>query len=588
MSTKKVAAMSRSLGRSTNVELMDKLTVIKRVITNYYYEAIMNSDSAYSDYNSSVTNSPAFQTIWLPPPVHLTSNHRQASQVSALPMLPSPGASPEDRHGQCPEGLGHFFTGLVRIDEIAQKMTAMSPQEIRTFLTHGDPHVDEQVLNTLFDIMQGIENRFFNLRTLIFPFALATPEETNPTPERTISAYESSDDNNDDLPATLAAAPCTSPTTNNTTGNACHPVTDITSGIVQLESTKLPAGAVLVPCKQCRENSEARRQDNETRRQDNNADTSTDRDNQPSAASVNEPAPAHVRRPQPANRKLSPLNRELHIPESLSLVLDATISGIASQRDRLGHQEDIISCYNGLTTSQSGQEIKEFLQAVLLQGTEAQACAALSALQQRTDLDEQPITITQLRDLQHYLASQVFNGKKVNFTLSDMTHLLSLHATPTFISQLPPSLAQLVSYLVETTLVLRTKEGVALKKRVFLNHVQQCDRSKLLVELLGALATTAPNYEIIQKVQTEINAANEGHPDDPAVTAALIDKLKNYLDEHFFDAWLFAFDVAELSTDADKAAPRKATGKVQQRRMTARTGYYFDPPYNKHRKWSRH
>ena len=540
----------------------------------------MNSDSAYSDYNSSVANSPAFQTVWLPPAVHLTSNHRQASQVSALPILPTPGASPEGQRSRCPEGLGHFFTGLVRIDEIAQKMTAMSPQEIRTFLTHGDPHVDEQVLNTLFNIMQGIENRFFNLRTLIFPFALASPEEINPTPERTISAHESSDGNNDDLPTTLAATLCTSVTTSNTTNNACHPVTDITTDIVQLESTKLPTGAVLVPCKKCRENLRSRRPDN-------NADNSTDRDNQPSAVPVNKSAPVHARRARPANRRLSILNRELHIPESLSLVLDATISSIASQRDRLGHQEDIISCYNGLTTSQSGQEIKEFLQAVLLQGTEAQACRALSALQQHTDPDEQPITITQLRDLQHYLASQVFNGKKVNFTLDDMTHLLSLNATSTFISQLSPSLAQFVSYLIETTLVLRAKEGVALKKRIFLNHIQQSDRSDLLVELLGALATTAPNYEIIQKVQTEINTANEGHSDNSEVTAALIDKLKNYLDEHFFDAWLFAFDVSELSIDAEKGVPRKATGKVQ-RRTTARAGYYFDPPYNRWRKWSRH
>ncbi len=537
---------------------------------NNYYEEVMNSTSAHSDCNGPIADSPFFQTTWLPPSVHFTGDHRQTSQVPALPML----QNHEDRH---PESLGRFFTSLVNIDEDARKMTAMSPEALRTFLTHGDSHVDRQVLNNLFDTMQGIENRLFNLRVLIFPFALSSLG-THSAQELAIAQTESTD-TGDELPATPSPTPPFSAPVNEDTLCSIHynPCT------VKLELMGSPAGVNAEPyfhdCPSDGSPLPCTDHGNIPEFQLNMA-TTADGESELITKPINRPAPAN-RVKLPVSNKTSDLNRELHIPESLSRILDNIISQVTSQRARIGRQEDIISCYNQLANSAFGMKIREFLQAALLADTEAEACDALCLLQRRIAPGEKPVTTTELRDLQRYLSSQVFNGKKVSFTLQDMTHLLSLSTRPEFFDELPPSLTQLVSYLIETTLTLRSAEMVALKKRIFLNQILQSDSGRMALELLSAIAT--PDYEAIQWILTEIGDTNPVDKSDINRTA--VNQLKEYLDEHFLASWLFAFDLSEVNTNSRKAVAQACGSKTRRKRVRViQDDYYYDPPYVKHRR----
>ena len=477
-----------------------------------------------SDINLSDCNCPApavggsfFQAGWLTPECQ-TGSHRQTNQVFTLPMLPAPNS----QQSRFPESLGKFYTNLHNISDDAQKIAAMSPGEVRAFLTHGDPHIDNQVVDGLFEIMQSIENQCFHLRRLIIPFALSSPE-TTPDQEKDTLQLEPSDD--DDLPIMLSPAQ-TVFGTEDFPARSPSPMTD---------------------------------------------------NNVTAAVLDKEPAPsADARRTSQINRKQSVINRELQIPESLTQILDTIISCTIHQRDQAGYQEDIISCYSRLSDSARGKDIIELLHAVLLPETEAQACAALFALQQRIVVNEPSITVDQLRDLQCYLASEMFNGKKVNFNLMDVKHYLSLRTKPAFFDDLPPALSKLVSYLIETTLSLRATETVALKKWIFLNQMQESNKSRQAVKLLGAIAASPPNYRIIREIHTELNGTSKPYP-TRATIRPTINRLKKYLKLHFFSPWLFAFNVSELNgTSEEDCAPKSKSGKAREQ---TRQGYYRDPNY---------
>ena len=433
-------------------------------------------------------------------------------------MLPGP----QSRQTRFPESFGRFYTSLHNISDEAQKITAMSPGEVRAFLTHGDPHIDNQVVAGLYEIMQSIENQFFHLRRLVIPFALSSPEST-PDQERDALQVEPSDD--DDLPIMLSPAP-----------------------------------AVMVT-----EDTPARSPNQVT-------------DNMTTAVPEKEPAPsADTGRTSQMNRKQSAINRELEIPESLTQILDNIISSTIHQRDRAGYQEDIMSCYTRLADSARGKDIIELLQAVLLPETEAQACNALFALQQRIVVNEPSITVDQLRDLQCYLASEMFNGKKVNFNLIDVRHYLNLRTKPAFFDDLPPTLAKLVGYLIETTLSLRATETVPLKKWIFLNQMQESSQSRQAVKLLGAIAAAPINYRVIREIYDRLNDTGKPYPTRKAIRPA-INNLKKYLKTHFLSDWLFAFNVSELNRAIEEDCAQKSKGG-KAREQTRQDRYYRDPSY---------
>lgn len=486
---------------------------------------IMISDINHSDCNRSApaVSGPLFQAGWLPPECQ-TDSYRQTNQVFTSPMLPGP----HHQHTRFPESLGKFYTNLHNISDDAQKITAMSPREVRAFLTHGDSHIDNQVVDSLFEIMQSIENQFFHLRRLIIPFALSSPE-TTPDQEKDTLQLEPSDD--DDLPIMLSPAPVL--VTEDSPASSPNPMTDNYPMTDNCMTT-----AVL----------------------------------------DKEPAPsARTRRTSQINRKQNALNRELQIPESLNQILDTIISCTIHQRDQAGYQADIISCYNRLADSARGKDIIELLHAVLLPETEVQACTALFALQLRIAVNEPSITINQLRDLQRYLASEMFNGKKVNFKLMDVRHYLNLRTRPEFFDNLPPALSKLVSYLIETTLSLRATETVAIKKWIFLNQMQGSNRRRQAVKLLGAIAASPPNYKIIHEIHTELNDTCAPYPTN-AVIRPTISRLKKFLKAHFFSSWLFAFNVSELnSANEEDSAPKSKGGKARE--QTRQEGYYRDPSY---------
>ena len=478
-----------------------------------------------SDINHFDCNRPAqaisgslFQAGWLSPE-RQTDSHRQTNPVFTLPMLPGPYS----QQTRLPESLGKFYTNLLNISDDAQKITAMSPGEVRAFLTHGDRHIDNQVLNGLFETMQSIENQFFNLRVMIIPFALPSPETT---PDQEKNTLQPGLCNDDDLPNMLS-----------------------------------PPQAVFVT-----KYSPARSPNPMT----NNKMTA--------AVLDKEPAPsADTKRTSQIIRKHSAINRELQIPESLTQILDTIISCTIHQRHQAGYQEDIISCYTRLADSARGKDIIELLHAVLLPKTEAQACNALFALQQRIVVNEPSITVEQLRDLQCYLASEMFNGKKVNFNLMDVRHYLNLRAKPTLFDDLPPALSKLVSYLIETTLSLRATETVALKKWIFLNQMQESKKSRQALKLLGAIAASPPDYRIIREIQIELNGTSKPYP-TRAVIRPMINRLKKYLKEHFFDSWLFAFNVSELNAASEEDSAQKSKGG-KAREQTRQDRYYRDPSY---------
>lgn len=477
----------------------------------------MISDINHSECNRPTVSVPLFPTYWLPPECQ-TDCHRQTNHVFTLPMLPGP----QSRQTRFPESFGRFYTSLHNISDEAQKITAMSPGEVRAFLTHGDPHIDNQVVAGLYEIMQSIENQFFHLRRLVIPFALSSPEST-PDQERDALQVEPSDD--DDLPIMLSPAP-----------------------------------AVMVT-----EDTPARSPNQMT-------------DNMTTAVPEKEPAPsADTGRSSQMNRKQSAINRELEIPESLTQILDNIISSTIHQRDRAGYQEDIMSCYTRLADSARGKDIIELLQAVLLPETEAQACNALFALQQRIVVNEPSITVDQLRDLQCYLASEMFNGKKVNFNLIDVRHYLNLRTKPAFFDDLPPTLAKLVGYLIETTLSLRATETVPLKKWIFLNQMQESSQSRQAVKLLGAIAAAPINYRVIREIYARLNDTGKPYPIRKAIRPA-INNLKKYLKTHFFSDWLFAFNVSELNRAIEEDCAQKSKGG-KAREQTRQDRYYRDPSY---------
>ena len=478
----------------------------------------MISDINHSDCNrpAPAVSGPLFQTFWLPPECQ-TDSHRQTNQVFTLPMLPG---RPQTRF---PESFGRFYTNLHNISDDAQKISAMSPGEVRAFLTHGDPHIDNQVVQGLFEIMQNIENQFFHLRRLIIPFALSMPESP-PDQEKDTLQSEPSDD--DDLPIMLSPAQAVLDTEDSPAGSPI-PMTDdnMTAAVLDKESSLL----------------------------------------------------ADTRRTSQMNRKQSAINRELQIPESLTQILDNIISSTIHQRDRAGYQEDIISCYTRLADSARGKDIIELLQAVLLPETEARACNALFALQQRIVVNEPSITVDQLRDLQCYLASEMFNGKKVNFNLMDVRHYLNLRTKPAFFDDLPPALAKLVSYLIETTLSLRATETVALKKWIFLNQMQESSQSRQAVKLLGAIAADPIDYRVIREIYAKFKGTSKPYPTREAIRPA-INKLKKYLKTHFFSDWLFAFNVSELNRAIEEDCAQKSKGG-KAREQTRQDRYYRDPSY---------
>ena len=476
----------------------------------------MISDINHSGCNRSAVSGHLFQADPLPPQCQ-ADRHRQTNQVFTLPMLPG------RRQNRFPESFGTFYTNLYNISDDAQKIAAMSPGEVRAFLTHGDSHIDNQVVDDLFEIMQGIENQFFHLRQLIIPFALSSPE-TTPDQEKDTLHMEPSDD--DDLPIMLSSAQPVS-VTDDSPARPPNPITDCNMTATVADKGPLPS--------------------------------------------------ADTRRTFQMNRKQGAINRELQIPESLTQILDSIISCTIHQRDRAGYQEDIISCYTRLADSARGKDIIELLHAVLLPETETEACNALFALQQRIVVNEPSITVDQLRDLQCYLASEMFNGKKVNFNLIDVRHYLNLRTKPALFDDLPPALAKLVSYLIETTLSLRATETVALKKWIFLNQMQECSRSRQAVRLLGAIAAAPIDYRIIREILTELSGTCKPYP-TRAVIKPAINKLKKYLKTHFFSEWLFAFNVSELNRGIEEdCAPKSKGGKARE--QTRQDRYYRDPSY---------
>ena len=495
-------------------------------------QIIMNSSPNYSNCNGAAAGSANVQTSWPGLPGHSPDSLRQTN------YLLTRQSDLDHHHNRFPESLGQFYTKLLNVSEDAQKITAMSPGEVRTFLTHGNSHIDDQVLEDLFETMQGVENQFYNLRRLVIPFALASPE-TSPVNQSVTFEPELSDDD-DELPKMLSPAR-------------------------SLTADDSPTSAVNLTL-------------------DNNI---------PTPSPISETAPAARARQSTcqANKKQGAINRELQIPESLTQILDDIISCGIDQRHRSGYQEDIISCYKRLADSSTGGDIVELLRAVLLPDTEAQACTDLFALQQRIARNESSITIDQLRDLKHYLESQVFNGKKVNFTLLDMSHYLNLNAKPAFFDNFPPALAHLVSYLVETTLTIRATETVALKKWIFLKQLQHSENGRLAVKLLGAIAATPPDYNTIRGVQSEVNIGDEGYPVMPA-NYATINKLQKYFQKHFFAPWLFAFDVSELSVLREETTTERPKRKARHQATTGRDRkkakhrsrgiYYLDPTYISH------
>ena len=498
----------------------------------------MESNTAYSNNTGSASGIGYFQTCLPRIPKHLTDNLCRANQV-LTPSIPKHltdnlcranqvlTQQHLDRHqNRCLKNLSQFFTNLDNVSDDVRKITAMSPAEVRTFLSHGDSWVDGQMLNALFEAMQGLENQLFHLRVLNIPFALAAPE-TSGADQGVTFQLESSDEETFKLP--IALSPSRPPTPDDSPARALD----------------------LKP------------------------------DNTPKASPIREAVPVDraSRQTCQATRKRGAINRELQMPESLNEILDDIISSGTRQRQQSGYQEDLISCYSRLNDCATGKDIVELLHAVLLSGSEAEACTDLFKLQQRIAGNESPITVYQLRDLKIYLSSQVFNGKKVNFTLMDMYHYLKLSTKQEFLDYAPPALAQLVRYLIETTLNLRDTEKVALNKRSFLKELRQSNDGRLAIKLLNAIALTPPDYKVVREVLIEatdtdnINAVRK-------VSNATINLLKKELTDHFFTPWLLDFKSSELNSVTEEAVPRKLRrGARGERLPTSTFRYEFDPTY---------
>ena len=432
-----------------------------------------------------------------------------------------------DRHqNHCLKNLSQFFTDLDNVSDDVRKITAMSPAQVRTFLSHGDSWVDRQMLNALFEAMQGLENQLFHLRVLNIPFALAAPE-TSGADQGVTFQLESSDSETLELPIPLSPP---------------RPLTPDDS----------PASALdLKP--------------------DNNS---------PKASPIREAVPVAraSRHTCQATSKRGAINRELQIPESLNEILDDIITSGTRQREQSGYQEDLISCYNRLNDCATGRDIVELLHAVLMPESDAEACTKIFKLQQRIAGNELPITDYQLRDLKSYLSLQVFNGKKVNFTLMDMRHYLKLSAKMEFLDY-APALARLVSYLIEATLNLRNTEKVALKKRFFLSQLQQSSDGRLAIKLLNAITLTPPDYKVIQDLIKVTDTDNEYAV--RKVSNGTINLLKKVLTDHFFTPWLLDFNGPELiNSVTEEVVPRKLRrGARGERLLTSPYKYEFDPTY---------
>ena len=479
----------------------------------------MDSNTPYSNNAGSASGIGYFQTSWPGIPGHLTDTPCRADQVLTQQHL--------DRHqNRCLENLSQFFTNLDNVSDDVRKITAMSPAEVRTFLSHGDSWVDEQMLNSLFEAMQGLENQLYHLRVLNIPFALAAPESSLADQGVTFQP-ESSDDESYKLPIDLS--PSRPPTPDDSPARALD----------------------LLP--------------------DNNT---------PKASPIREAVPvARARRHTcQATRKRGAINRELQIPESLNQILDDIISSGTRQREQSGYLEDLISCYSRLNDCATGKDIVELLHAVLLSQNEAEACTDLFKLQQRIAGDELPITVYQLRDLESYLRSQVFNGKKVNFNLEDMGHYLKLSAKQKFLDYVP-ALARLVSYLIETTLSLRDTEKVALKRRFFLKQLQQSSNGRLAIKLLNAIVLTPPDCTVIREVLIEVTDT-DNKAAVRKVSVATINLLRKFLTDHFFNPWLLDFRGSDLNNVTEEAVPRKLRRGARGERLPRSTNRYeFDPTY---------
>lgn len=480
----------------------------------------MESNTTSSNSTGPASGIGYFQTCLPGIPKHLTDNLCRANQVLTQQHL--------DRHqDRCLKNLSQFFTNLDNVSDDVRKITAMSPAEVRTFLSHGDSWVDGQMLNALFEAMQGLENQLFHLRVLNIPFALAAPE-TSGADQGVTFEPESSDDETFKLPIELSPS---------------RPLTPDDS----------PARALdLKP--------------------DNNT---------PKASPIREAVPVDraSRRTCQATRKRGAINRELQMPESLNQILDDIISSGTRQRQQSGYQEDLISCYSRLNGCATGKDIVEMLHAVLLSESEAEACTDLFKLQQRIAGNESPITVYQLRDLKIYLSSQVFNGKKVNFTLMDMYHYLKLSTKREFLAYAPPALAQLVRYLIETTLNLRDTEKVALNKRSFLKELRQSNDGRLAIKLLNAIALTPPDYKVVREVLIEATDTDNKNA-VRKVSNATINLLKKELTDHFFTSWLLDFKSSALNSVTEEAVPRKLRrGARGERLATSTCRYEFDPTY---------
>ncbi len=436
-----------------------------------------------------------------------------------------------DRHqNRCLKNLSQFFTSLDNVSDDVRKITAMSPAQVRTFLSHGDSWVDGQMLNALFEAMQGLENQLFHLRVLNIPFALAAPETSLADQGVTFQPESSDNESFESFKLPMELSPSRPPTPDDSPARALD----------------------LKP--------------------DNNT---------PKASPIREAVPVARASPHTCRttRKRGALNRELQMPESLNQILDNIISSGTRQRQQSGYQEDLISCYSRLNDCATGKDIVELLHAVLLSESEAEACTDLFKLQQRIAGNESPITVYQLQDLKIYLSSQVFNGKKVNFTLMDMYHYLKLSAKQEFLACVPPALAQLVSYLIETTLNLRNTEKVALKKRSFLKELQQSSDGRLAIKLLNAITLTPPDYKVIREVLIE---ATDTDNDNAVrkVSNATINLLKKELTDHFFTPWLLDFKSSQLNNVTEEAVPRKLRrGARGERLATSTYRYEFDPTF---------
>nr|MDT0251616.1 hypothetical protein [Endozoicomonas sp.] len=264
-----------------------------------------------------------------------------------------------------------------------------------------------------------------------------------------------------------------------------------------------------------------------------------------------------------SNTQGSYVDKEFKVTPFIDSLFGIILDEIAELQEGKGFaQTDIISYLKIVTDCSQGEIIKELLEAVVLLGESG--LLKVHAFQKKYAATEKLLDLNGFRRFQHYLVTQVYNDRKVGFTLDDLDQFVRLkNGNDKSITCLPPKLKGFVEHSVVNRVIdYRSTTDVAIVKRNFMKMVGETKLGKSSVDFLAALVKKEIKIKDFQGVQKglenftkeelSINDHEWSSKADDFITIKQAQELQKYFFDHFFQKWLLAFDAEAFRKEMER------------------------------------